>query len=287
MGYAHVIAIVNGKGGVGKTTVTAQLAGLTAAGGYRVLAVDLDPQGNLAWDLGYQGDDGAGLAAAVGMGIPPPVLGNVRERLNVVAGGRMLSRVRIPDDDPGADEMLREALRQVVTGYDLVILDCPPGEEHLQRAAMVAAGWLLIPVRLDPASRQGLQRVARVYARVRASGNPDLRVLGAVLFDVDVSARRMREEAAKALAEDLGEHIPVCNSAVRHAPGVAVRARQRHLLVHELEAVIAQLPRFYETGYDPSQVVNVSSASNLARDYQCLADEILSLHAAHRETVGA
>lgn len=282
-GFGNVIAVINGKGGTGKTTLAANLLGLVAASGYRTLGVDLDPQGHLRFDLGYEGDEGASLAAAIGMGLTPTVVPGVREGLDVVAGGRLLGRVRLPDGDPEAAGMLRGALEPLVERYDLVVFDCPPGEDQLQRAAMAAARWLLIPARLDEASRQGLQRVARLYAQVRAELNPDLEVLGGVLFDVDVAATRIRAQAATAMQEDLGEAVPVFSTTIRHAPAVAVRARQRRQLVHELEGEAARLPRWWEEGYDPDQRIPADSSSNLAGDFQQLADEVLAEYVRRRD----
>ena len=70
----RVVAVINGKGGAGKTTITANVAGLLALSGYRVLVVDLDPQGNLAEDFGYTGDErddsGRALAGSLAFGQP-------------------------------------------------------------------------------------------------------------------------------------------------------------------------------------------------------------------------
>jgi len=89
----RAIAIANGKGGVGKTTITANLSGLLAAAGYRVLAVDTDPQGNLARDLAYEGDGGQSLALAIQHGKPLEPLREVRPNLDVIAGGEALADV--------------------------------------------------------------------------------------------------------------------------------------------------------------------------------------------------
>ena len=85
------IAVINGKGGVLKTTLVANLGGMLAASGYRVLIVDLDPQGNLAEDLGYtedeRNDEGQALAAALMFGTQPQLLEGARENLDVLMGG--------------------------------------------------------------------------------------------------------------------------------------------------------------------------------------------------------
>lgn len=275
------MAITNGKGGTLKTSLTANLAGLVAASDYRVLAIDLDPQGNLALDLGYDGDNGASLAGAVGMGLRPTVLTDVRPGLDVIAGGRLLSNVRLPEGDEEAVLRLRQALEPVVDdgSYDIVLLDCPPGEEMLQRAALAAVSWLVIPVALDRASREGLQRVARLYAQSRAGANPQLAVLGGVLVNVDAPATRIREQARAAVAEDLGD-VPVFEQTIRHATGPAVHGRAHGLLAHEVEGHATSLPRFWEEGYDPNQAtVNRASSRNLAEDYQRLAEELLGAYA--------
>lgn len=91
----RVVAVANGKGGVGKTSLTTTLAGLSAAAGYKALLIDLDPQGNAGEDLGYMGaglgDDGAGLVSAVTTrsGLKPTIT-DCRERLDVIAGGERL-----------------------------------------------------------------------------------------------------------------------------------------------------------------------------------------------------
>ena len=86
----RVVAIANGKGGVGKTSLTAGLAGLIAGAGYRVLTVDADPQGNLRRDLGYDSTDGQSLASAIQSGTQLEPLRDVRPNLDCIPGGAAL-----------------------------------------------------------------------------------------------------------------------------------------------------------------------------------------------------
>jgi len=92
---SRVVAVMNGKGGVGKTSLTANLAGLYAAAGYRVLVLDCDPQGNLGVDLGYLGDgradDGAELVRAITTGSAPRPITDIRVNLDVLPGGDALN----------------------------------------------------------------------------------------------------------------------------------------------------------------------------------------------------
>jgi cellulose biosynthesis protein BcsQ len=141
VGLSRVVVVAQGKGGVGKTSLTANVSGLAALAGHRVLAVDLDPQGNLARDLGYGQSDGESLLQAVVAGIPVPVTGDVRPGLDVVAGGPavadLLGLALARSSRGGRDlaDLLLASLAPVVSAYDLVLVDTPPGERLLVEAA--------------------------------------------------------------------------------------------------------------------------------------------------------
>ena len=286
----RVVAIMNGKGGVGKTSLAGNLAALSAAAGYRVLVVDLDPQGNLAEELGYVGspvdDGGAALTQAMQYGGPvSPIPLAARPGLDVLPGGEYLedlesvlagrsSRSTHRADPLGA---LRVALAPAAGEYDLVLLDCPPGSPLLQTAALGAARWLLIPTRTDDSSRKGLVKVARRFADAQASGS-SVELLGVVLFGVTTTAKKVRADARQDLQKDLGTAAPVFDTVIRYAEAAAVEARRRGLPVHELEAVGMDGPSWYERLRNPGTKVDVvpGSAASLAGDYAALAEEILA-----------
>ncbi len=282
---ARVVAVTNGKGGVGKTSVTANLAGLLAAAGYRVLAVDLDPQGNLAEDLGYadRSDDGHALHTSLLTGHAlAPVVG-IRPSLDVCPGGdatadlaaALTSRLQRQGGD--ATLALATSLAPTATDYDIVLLDCPPALETMQALALTAARWVLIPAKTDSSSRKGLREVARRFVAAREV-NPYLEVLGIVLFGVGASATRVRARAHDHIAEDLGGAVPILTSTIRHLEAAATDARERGQLAHELEAVAAEGPTWWELrrGAAPGERV-AASASTLAGDYQALAEEVVGL----------
>jgi len=290
---SRVIAVVNGKGGVGKTSLVANLGGMYAAGDTRVLVIDLDPQGNLGNDLGYlgsrAGDDGEGLVSAVSNGHPMVPLRDVRSGLDVVPGGPQLEELAqalregvFPD---GGVQDFAASLAPIAEDYDLVLIDCPPGIDALQKAALAAARWVLIPTKSDDASRAGLRMVAQRFAHVRQHYNPDLALLGVILFGVNTSAKRVSAQAREDLAADLNLPGIVCDTTIRHVEAAAYDARRRGQLVHELERDIAIAPKWHErfkTGNKPESLA--ASAGSLAGDYQRLAEELINrLVAAEQE----
>ena len=279
-------AVINGKGGVGKTSVTANLAGLYAAAGYRVLAIDLDPQGNLGNDLGYLGagmsDDGRALQQAAAAGEPLVPVTAVRPNLDVVPGGDQLHDLAAVLQSRrltgrGGVESLAASISAVAGNYDLVLIDCPPGSDVLQAGALEAAHFVLVPTKTDDASRAGLREVARRFTTARQA-NPDLLLLGVVLFGVNSSARRVVGNARVALADDLGGVAPVLDATIRHVEAAAVDARGRGQLVHELERDLHASPKWYERLRNPGNTpveALAGSAGALAEDYQRLAEEVL------------
>ncbi len=155
----NTIAFANGKGGVGKTSLSANCGGLAAAGGWRVLILDLDPQGNLARDLGYDVADGQDLLNALITGTEPPLLKDVRPGLDVVPvaptladiQGLMFSRAnRSHSDDDGEPETLGDLLFRSLSGiaanYDLILFDTPPpGDVMILDAVLACCQGVVIP----------------------------------------------------------------------------------------------------------------------------------------------
>ncbi len=288
----RVVAIANGKGGVGKTTLTAGLAGQLASGGSRVLVVDTDPQANLARDLGYAAGDGSNLSLAITHGLPLEVIRGVRDRLDVVAGGPALWDVGPAFTARGARGAtlpgLKPALAKVApekkgADYDVVLVDTPPGEPILQELVFAAADFLIIPTRSDEASLDGLVVVAQRFAAARAV-NPSLTLLGVVLFGVRAGSTRMQARVRSALQETLGDAAPVFPTSIRYLESAAVDMRSRGVLPHELTELHRsdtrkRLSRLREgTPADAGDTLlsRDSSAAGLAGDYAALADEVLA-----------
>ncbi|WP_104081267.1 ParA family protein [Cryobacterium sp. Y11] len=296
----RVIAVINGKGGVLKTTLTANIGGMLASSGFRVLLVDLDPQGNLAEDLGYTDDNrddaGRALAQALMFGGGAEPLRDVRPNLDVFAGGPALDQAtaglaaKANKDPDGAKLAVAHLLEPLANNYDMIIIDCPPGDETLQTAAVAAARWALVPVKSDKSSRKGLGAVA---ARLDAvlSVNPTLDLLGVVLVDVGTSAHVVQREAREHIAQLFNaDHNVVFTATVRHSEATAQATRERGLLVHELDVQVRKGPKWYDIrrGEAQAQPLAPRTAGSVADDLQAITQEVVArITAAEKQSVRA
>ena len=271
----NALMVTNSKGGVLKTTLSAHLAASAAAGGWRVLAVDLDTQGNLARDLGYlpRSDGGAELIDAVRAGRPPKPLVDVRPGLDVIAGGPDARQLAgIVADGP---ELLSQALTAAADDYDLVIFDCPPGDASLTDAAMLATHYLVIPTTPDDAALDGLGGVFSAFLAARAT-NPALEVLGVTIGPVNVSATAMMTRLRGELADLLGDDVAVFEPAIRFAQAVAVDARRRGMVTGEYEAARQEAPPWYTAlRAGKRDTERYRKADELSADWTALTSAVL------------
>ena len=277
------IAVVNGKGGVGKTSLVAHLLGAAALSGWKALGVDLDQQGNLARDLGYvdRSDGGEGLLQAAIAGKELNIISGVRHNLDVVSGGigtRMLGdhlSIAALRGGPAGIDRLAEVLRAVDDDYDLVVLDLPPGEALIQQAAMRYARYLVIPTPGDEASNDGL---GSVYGEMRAArqANVQLEVLGVVVTFVPTAARRLLRQIREDLGSMLGERVRIFEPPIRYAKVAAMDCRSRGMLAFEYEKAARSASSYWKArknGTEPERFGG--NAEGLAEDYQRLASQIL------------
>lgn len=294
----RVVAVANGKGGVGKTSLTAGLAGLVAAAGYRVLVIDTDPQGNMRRDLGYEAENQDSLALSILHGLPIHIQRDIRPNLDVIAGGPSLYDIPTAFISRGARGQVLAGLGSVLdqarplrphADYDLVLVDTPPGEPVLQDIVFAAADYLIIPTRSDEASLDGLVVVAQRFAAAKVS-NPGLELLGVLLFGVRAGSKRLRETVRVALEETLDGAAPVFEASIRYLESAAVDMRRHGLLPHELEKgqrsqQKKRLSRL-RGGAKPAPEEDLLSrdASGLAGDYTALAREVLGAIAEREAT---
>lgn len=177
----RTLAILNQKGGVGKTTVTLGLASAAAAAGRRVLVVDLDPQASSTWVLGVDTDQHRySVADVVG------TRGRSAADVRVTSGWSALvdvlpSTSTLQDLESGKSKRLRKELQSIEGDYEAVLIDCPPSLGNLTRSALTASKHALIVVEPSALGLRGIGGVADVIDEVWEATNPDLELSGVIL----------------------------------------------------------------------------------------------------------
>lgn len=194
-----IAAIVNQKGGVGKTTVTLGLTSAAMAAGKRVLVVDLDPQGSSTWILGHDPNQVACSAAEVLHDAPASdaiVTSSWSDRIDLLPSSNRLQ----PRDTATHASRLAEALAEVSGRYRAVLLDCPPSLGNLTLNGLTAADHAVIVVELSALSLRGIGAVADVVDEVWDAHNPRLDLAGVIVNRVpavSAEADRRLDELAR------------------------------------------------------------------------------------------
>ena len=240
---ASTITVLSQKGGTGKTTAVRTLCDVFRRIGLDVLAVDLDPQGNLSdyFDVPADADPTmadvlqgrAHVLDAIHGDVLPANLGLAEAEL--VLGGKM-----------GRELTLRRALREAKRRYDIVIVDCPPSLGLLTVNALVAADHALITSEAEYFSLQGVEQALEVVELAKESLHPDLDWLGVVLNIADLRLIHARE-ALQQLKERFGERV--------------------------FESVIRRSVRYAESAERGVSILDY--APDLGADYLRLAEEVL------------
>ena len=287
----QALAIANGKGGVGKTSLTSNIASMAAHSGWEVLVIDLDPQGNLGADLGYRqmglSDDGMALSKAVQFKEPldPPVK-QVRPRLDAVPAGlstRELAHVLQNRGHLESATSMEAALADVADYYDLILFDCPPGDDALGDLGLAMARGLVIPIKFDPGSMDGLELMAARVGEIRRLGiNPNLELTGIALFDLNPQATALRRQIEEEIRADFPDGVRIFNRAIRHSQRAAFDMRQEGMtsIEYEHEAIVDRVERLQLLGEGTEALRRLGparsqSAAGLAEDYLILTNEIL------------
>jgi chromosome partitioning protein len=201
------LGIVNQKGGVGKTTTAINLAAYLAAGGRRVLLIDMDPQGNATSGLGLRGvEHGLYEALSDPATVAEQIVASGQERLSLLPATPDLAGAGVElSEEPYA---LRELLEVIATSnqFEVVIIDAPPSLGPLTINVLAAANALLIPLQAEYYALEGLAGLTETVERVRQALNPGLTVLGVAITMFD-GRTNLAQEVEQSVRNHFGELV--------------------------------------------------------------------------------
>ena len=188
---ARILSVANQKGGVGKTTTAINLSTALAIGRQRILAVDMDPQGNLTSGVGLKGQ--AAPAGTVYQALTAPnddptafLLETSIKGLSIIPADRNLTGAEVElVSMPERERRLRDLLNKLRDRFDYILIDTPPSLGLLTLNALVASDAVLIPLTCEYFALEGLADLVSTLRRVRAALNPSLDIAGVVMTMYD------------------------------------------------------------------------------------------------------
>lgn len=264
-GPCRILAVLNQKGGVGKTTTVANLSAVLAAGGKRTLVIDLDPQAHLTIHLGADAESAPSGAYAVLTGGRPlqEAILQTRENLWLLSSGIDLVGAETElVTEVGRETILRNALGDVRHQFDFILIDCPPSLGLLTLNALAAADEVLIPVQPHFLALQGFGRLLQTILLVNQRVNPALRVRAILMcmYDGRISLSvEVKDDIEKFLASARQSRTPWSDACV-----IPIQIRRNIKL--------AEAPSYGKTifEYEPS--------CHGAEDYRAVADFLFGRH---------
>jgi len=275
MPRVKVLAVINQKGGVGKTTTVANLGAALAARGVRVCLVDLDPQAHLT--LHYGIEPGAGASMYDVLTDNKPLLeAAVRDEENHVTVVPSLTDLAAAEVElvttVGREQILRDQLRPsgMELPFDLVLIDCPPSLGLLTLNALAAADEVIIPLQPQFLALQGLGKLLETVSLVQRRINPPLRVGGVVLCLYEANTKLSAEVVADVtqfLDASRGTNVPWSDAKL-------------------FASVIRRNIKLAECPSHGKTIFRYEPGSRGAEDYAALADEFLqTLNIPHEAAV--
>lgn len=205
---SHIIAVINQKGGVGKTTTAVNVTAALASKSQSVLLVDLDPQGNATSGLGLDKENVTVTSYDVLLGQQPLAEGVLETRINglyVLPANQNLAGAEVELVALAEREVrLRQALS--LATYDYILIDCPPALGLLTVNALVAAHHVFIPVQAEYYALEGLGQLLNTIQAVRQGMNPNLQLLGVVLTMYD-KRTTLSDQVATELRQHFGDKL--------------------------------------------------------------------------------
>lgn len=206
----RVIAVANQKGGVGKTTTAINLSACLAEKGQKVLAIDMDPQGNMTSGLGIDKDEVEKniYDLMIGQaGVDEVLQKEAIENLDVIPTSIDLSAAEI--ELIGVDDkefIIRNAVQPIKDDYDYIIIDCPPSLTMLTVNAMTTANTVLVPIQCEYYALEGLSQLLHTINLVKNRLNPELEMEG-VVFTMFNSRTNLSLQVVENVKDNLNQTI--------------------------------------------------------------------------------
>ena len=245
----EIIAIVNQKGGVGKSTSTINLGVSLAQHKKRVLLVDLDPQGNLTMGLVTPTPDALENTIATQIGLLTAgedahlsdCIIHSEEGVDILPSNLDLSGTAIGLwNTVSRETVLKRLLKPIKSQYDYILIDCPPSLEILTVNALVAADSVIVPVTPDYYATKGLELLTRTIKSIRMTLNPKLKINGILLTMTSEQASFYRE-VKEHVQKNIGKMIPVYQASIPRAVKAAEAPQsQKSIFAHQKNGKVAK-----------------------------------------------
>lgn len=245
------IAIANQKGGVGKTTTAGALIAGLSMQGFKVLGIDLDPQGNLSDSCGAEMYQNPTVYELMRYDAKPDEVIQTVQGFDIIPSNVMLAGAEQELSQTGKEHRLKETISPIEVNYDYIIIDTPPALGVLTVNAFTFADEIIIPTTAGIFAAKGIKQLYDTIKNVRKYCNPNIKAAG-ILF-TRFNPRANINKNMKELTEQLGSHmdIPIYNTYIRN--GVVVEEAQASKM----------------------DIFTYSTKSTVAEDYKSFVEEYL------------
>ena len=245
-----VIAVINQKGGEGKTTTVRNLSYILAVKGKKVLTIDMDSQGNLTTNCDLLKRELETIVDVFkGEKEINEVIINVQKNLDHIPNNIKMSKFGLyHDKSAGWSELLKEAIEPIKSNYDYIFIDCPPALEFATYNALEAADDIIITLQAEENSIEGIADLLDSVNEIREATNENLNIMGIVVTKFK-KATKLQNQFHDMLRNHFGD--AVFNTIIRDNIKIA------------------------EANYNHKSVVELDKNSNGAKDYLALAKEVL------------
>ena len=249
----RIIAVANQKGGVGNTTTSINLAACLAEKGFKILAVDMDPQGHLTTGFGINKDDLEYTIYDVmcdNCNIGEAMLINVIPGLNILPSNRYLAGAEVEFiGEPDMQYIIKNQLHKIQDKFDYIIIDCPPALGMLTINSMTAANTVLVPIQCEFFALDGLSQLIYTIQLIQEKLNTDLKIEG-VVFTMYDSRTNLSLQVVENVKENLNQNV--------------------------YKTIIPRNVRLAEAPSHGMPIITYDSRSSGAEAYRMLADEVIT-----------